>query len=303
MRRSDFEFLASGQQLAAFGTHPDTHAPYRWFGGEPGPIAHESLPYIGGAEASALIERVADLLVKDFGYVRAGQRPRQKKSATSEDTARRGTPDWQYLTDSIRAGESLHDSLRDLAAKLVRSGMTPGATVNLLRGLMEGSTAPRDDRWRARYAEIPRLVDSAEQYRADEAFDKTQRKTVKGEDKTAAEPRQFDGDPVDLWGNFEPPILPRGLLPELIENYAFAQAETMGVDPGGVAMAALAVCAAATPDSIKLVMKRHTSEWTEVGAALGRAGGAAEHEEVAHHQRDDQAAGEARRRTAQKLSF
>ena len=95
------------------------------------------------------------------------------------------------------------------------------------------------------------------------AFDKTQRKTVKGEDKTGAEPPQFDSEPVDLWGNFEPPTLPRGLLPELIENYAFTQAETMGVDPGGVAMAALAVCAAATPDSIKLMMKRHTSEWTK----------------------------------------
>jgi hypothetical protein len=76
-------------------------------------------------------------------------------------------------------------------------------------------------------------------------------------------PRQFDSDPVDLWGNFEPPILPRGILPKLIENYAFTQAETMGVDPGGVAMAALVVCAAAITDSITLVMKRHSSEWTE----------------------------------------
>ena len=80
---------------------------------------------------------------------------------------------------------------------------------------------------------------------------------------TGDAPPQFDSEPVDLWGNFEPPTLPRGLLPELIENYARTQAETMGVDPGGVAMAALAVCAAATPDAIKLVMKRHTTEWTE----------------------------------------
>ena len=76
-------------------------------------------------------------------------------------------------------------------------------------------------------------------------------------------PRQNQLEPVDLWGNFEPPILPRGLLPDLIEDYAFTQAETMGVDPGGVAMAALAVCAAATPDNIELVMKRHSRDWTE----------------------------------------
>ena len=70
-------------------------------------------------------------------------------------------------------------------------------------------------------------------------------------------------EPVDLWGSFEPPTLPRGLLPKLIEDYALAQGETMGVDPGGVAMAALAVCAAAIPDDTKLAMKRHSNEWME----------------------------------------
>lgn len=74
---------------------------------------------------------------------------------------------------------------------------------------------------------------------------------------------QFDGDPVDLWGHFAPPSLPRGLLPDLVERYAVTLAETMGVDPGGVAMAALAVCAAAIPDGIKLRMKHHTEDWTE----------------------------------------
>ena len=49
----------------------------------------------------------------------------------------------------------------------------------------------------------------------------------------------------------------------MIEDYAFAQAQTMGADPGGIAMAALAVCAAATPDRIKLMMKRRTSDWIE----------------------------------------
>jgi Protein of unknown function (DUF3987) len=85
------------------------------------------------------------------------------------------------------------------------------------------------------------------------------RESVNGKSDT----HQFDSDPVDLWGNFEPPTLSRSLLPELIDKYAFAQGETMGVDPGGVAMAALAVCAAAIPDSIELVMKRHTRDWTE----------------------------------------
>ena len=72
-------------------------------------------------------------------------------------------------------------------------------------------------------------------------------------------------EPVDLWGSFEPPTLPRGLLPERIENYALVQGEAMGVDPGGIAMAALAVCAAAIPDGIKLVMKGSSSGLKDTG--------------------------------------
>ena len=154
------EFLGDGQQVVVAGIHPDTHKPYTWFGGEPGPIAREDLPYIREAEAQALIERAAALLVADFGYVRAAERPRASKR--DDAAATRGAADWQYLIDRIRAGESLHDLLRDLAAKLIASGMEAGAAVNFLRSQMESSSAARDDRWRERFNEIPRLVDSAE---------------------------------------------------------------------------------------------------------------------------------------------
>lgn len=70
-------------------------------------------------------------------------------------------------------------------------------------------------------------------------------------------------DPVDLWGKFHPPALPAGLLPPVIETFARVQSELMGVDPGGLAAAALAVCAAAIPDSIKLQVKQHDESWTE----------------------------------------
>jgi hypothetical protein len=76
--------------------------------------------------------------------------------------AHAGHADWQRLLDNIREGLSLHDSLRDLAAKMVTAGTHKGAVVNHLRALMEGSAAPRDERWKERYAEIPRLVESAE---------------------------------------------------------------------------------------------------------------------------------------------
>jgi hypothetical protein len=69
--------------------------------------------------------------------------------------------------------------------------------------------------------------------------------------------------PVDLWQHRAHPPLPAGLLPPVIEEFARAQGELMGVDPGGLAAAALAVCAAAIPDSIKLKVKRHDPHWLE----------------------------------------
>jgi AAA domain/Bifunctional DNA primase/polymerase, N-terminal/IclR helix-turn-helix domain len=162
------EFLGAGQQVVVAGIHPETKQPYRWFGGEPGQIAREDLPYIRGQEAHELVETAVEILVRDFGYTRAPERPRKqrKRNGTGQDTdTGGGAADWQWLFDNIRAGEALHDSLRDLAAKLVASGMGPGAAVNFLRGLMESSSAPHDARWRERYAEIPRLVDSGAEKR------------------------------------------------------------------------------------------------------------------------------------------
>ena len=71
-----------------------------------------------------------------------------------------------------------------------------------------------------------------------------------------------DNNPIDLWAEREHPSLPRGLLPTVIEEFARVRGEQIGVDPGGLAMAALTVCAAAIPDSVKIKVKRH-EEWTE----------------------------------------
>jgi Protein of unknown function (DUF3987)/Bifunctional DNA primase/polymerase, N-terminal/Primase C terminal 2 (PriCT-2) len=76
--------------------------------------------------------------------------------------------------------------------------------------------------------------------------------------------RQFDeavdpidgADPVDLFDKFDPPPLPRGLLPPIIEDFARQESEAMGSDPACLAMAALTVCAAVTPDRVQVRMKR-----------------------------------------------
>jgi len=152
------EFLCDGQQLVVAGIHPDTKQPYRWFGGSPGLIPRAELPAITAAEAQALVADLVELLIKDFGYRRATKRGRAD-GADGADSG--GSADWADLFDNIRGGHALHDSLRDLAAKLAKAGTHPGAIVNQLRAMMEASDGPRDDRFRERWNEIPRLVDSA----------------------------------------------------------------------------------------------------------------------------------------------
>ncbi len=70
-------------------------------------------------------------------------------------------------------------------------------------------------------------------------------------------------EPVDLWQHYEAPTLPKGLLPEAVERFARGHADVMGVDPAGLAMATLCVCAATLSDAIKLQVKRHDPTWCE----------------------------------------
>lgn len=69
-------------------------------------------------------------------------------------------------------------------------------------------------------------------------------------------------EPVDIWAETASPTMPHGVFPGVIDEFARARAEQMGVDPGGLAMACLSVCAAAVPDNLKLKMKRHEN-WQE----------------------------------------
>ena len=92
----------------------------------------------------------------------AGQAQDKGNGQDADEADRTSAPaDWQFLIDNILAGRALHDSLRDLAAKMVKSGMDAGAAVNSLRAMMDAAQAPHDDRWKERYDEIPRLVGSA----------------------------------------------------------------------------------------------------------------------------------------------
>jgi hypothetical protein len=70
-------------------------------------------------------------------------------------------------------------------------------------------------------------------------------------------------EPVDLWAKFEPPSISRGVLPDVVERFALDQSRATGGDIAGIAAGALAVCAAAIPDDIKVQVKRHNPDWQE----------------------------------------
>jgi hypothetical protein len=84
----------------------------------------------------------------------------QQKANGKDHTASDGA-DWASDIRGILSSDNYHDALVRLAAKILKAGMSDGAAVNLLRGLMENSAGPRDDRWNARYADIPRAVSTA----------------------------------------------------------------------------------------------------------------------------------------------
>lgn len=69
-------------------------------------------------------------------------------------------------------------------------------------------------------------------------------------------------DPVDLWGRFDPPEMPLGLLPDVIEQFSLVLGKRMGADPAGLAVAALVSCAATISDSVKIKVKKY-DDWTE----------------------------------------
>ena len=69
--------------------------------------------------------------------------------------------EWRELLDNIRNGRALHDSLRDLAAKLIVGGTSGGVVTNLLYGFHD-LYAP-EGKWKEPRADIPRAVVTAEE--------------------------------------------------------------------------------------------------------------------------------------------
>jgi hypothetical protein len=73
----------------------------------------------------------------------------------------KGGGEWATLIGLVLTSESFHEPLTRLAAKFLKSGMSDGAAVEALRGLMMSAEGPKDARWQTRYDYIPRAVRTA----------------------------------------------------------------------------------------------------------------------------------------------
>jgi RecA-family ATPase len=76
---------------------------------------------------------------------------------------------WADLVSNILTGDGYHDAIAKLSAKLLTAGADDGAAVNLLRGIMENAEGPHDERWDARFSDIPRAVSTAREKFGEEA--------------------------------------------------------------------------------------------------------------------------------------
>jgi hypothetical protein len=109
------EVLADGQQIVVKGIHPDTHRPYSWHGGEPGPhLKHGQLPSVTAEMAAEFIAAAAELMTN------RGWTPVRKKHANGDAERSR----LNHETGSNREPAYAQAALRGCADELAHAPVT-----------------------------------------------------------------------------------------------------------------------------------------------------------------------------------
>ena len=86
--------------------------------------------------------------------------------------------------------------------------------------------------------------------------------------------------PVDIFGKaVREPVLTKDMLPQVIADFAFDQAELIGVEPAMVAVPALAVCAAACDDAVENSAQDAQCRIHAKRSTVGHGGCPARHQE------------------------
>jgi hypothetical protein len=112
------EILGNGQQVVVAGIHPDTGNPYSWFGGEPGEVRREDLPYVREDDMVAFVDAAAELLIRDFGFKPKKDDDRRKANGNGANGAlpyNGSTPGIVGIREKTYAGAALDGCAEELA--------------------------------------------------------------------------------------------------------------------------------------------------------------------------------------------
>ena len=155
--------------------------------------------------------------------------PPPEKTAAPRGNGHAGGSDSESHAELVRqvlAGENYHGALTQLAWRHIGARMPAGQVVEHLRGLMRSiPDERRDERWHARFAEIPRLVSSAEGKRSSNGAAEQA-----GSDKTWPDPVPL---PCSL---LEVAPFDYGMLPEKLRPWVEDVSERMQCPPDYVAV-------------------------------------------------------------------
>ena len=149
------EMLGDGQMCVVDGIHPDTHKPYRWHGGEPGPkLRREDLPLLTAETAAAFIAAAAEIM-RDHGWTEV----ESKKTNGKSNDADRGNDAGRAESASARERAYAQAALDGCAEEL--AGTAAGDRNNILykKSFRIGTMVARG--WIARTEAEAALFDAA----------------------------------------------------------------------------------------------------------------------------------------------
>ena len=156
-RAHKVEILCRGQQIVVHGMHPDTHAPYIWSGGEPGPeLKRDALPLLNAEKANEFIAAAAQRMSAhgwtprkkvngDAGGTWNGQNPASKRERLYAFAALDGCADELAQAASGERNDTLNRNAFRLGTMVARGWISQSEVFDALFAAAEVCGLNADD--------------------------------------------------------------------------------------------------------------------------------------------------------------
>lgn len=296
--KAQVEILGQGQQLVAYGIHPDTQAEYTWPGAGPDIVRLAELPGLAEEAEAAFLATVTALIVRAGGKIPPKEEPEAKAKATAS-AGQTERPDFganffrNVNSTALRELNSWVQRLFPRAYWQANATTPPGAwrvsSADLGRSLEEDisihpSEGAQDFGTRTSKSPIDLVMDHGGAPDAKAAafllcewigvapkslgWTASSRSgdADRGANQASAAETDDWPEPIDFFAVNEltgSPQLRADHVPECLCGFIFDTAARMGVEPAAVALGALVSCASVVTDDWRLQPKRFDTEWTE----------------------------------------